>query len=260
MSYNQTTSRFLYSIDIFRQRFYNLPPQLPRIDQAEYLLQLIDYIRLVYSNIEHNQELSVSIARDLLNDVRSLFNEISFSLKEYGVTIEPLVRDFNDDPQPTQNRRMGMNYSTAIFLVNDQVRGILCSFEEDGRNYLYKTFDTEIKEGDFVAVPRNKQGWDIAVVRVEEVDVDPDFDSSHEYKWVIGVIDQADFEQITKTEDDAIEVIKKSEKLKRRKEMKKNLEDLAGEELKQVVFQPEGKSDPEIIVDGDVVDGTIDTE
>ena len=136
-----------------------------------------------------------------------------------------------------------MNYSTAIFLVNEQVQGVLCSFSEqgakDGKFYLFKTFDKTIQKGDYVVVPRDGQNHDMTVVRAEEIGVDPDFDSTIQYKWIVGKIDPAYYQNILATEAQAIETIKSSEKLKRRKELKANLEDLAGEELQQVQFNPD---------------------
>ena len=112
-----------------------------------------------------------------------------------------------------------MNNSATAFLLNDNVRAIACIFqpaqnqdffreknraskyrdfdeyEDDfdqdnkAKRYTYKSIDPTVKVGDMVVVeckgPSNN--FDMAVVRVVEVDVDVDFDAGIDYKWIISI-------------------------------------------------------------------------
>ena len=50
-----------------------------------------------------------------------------------------------------------MNYSTAIFLISDEVRAINVTYERDGdaKRTLFKTFSKTIKIDDYVVVETN---------------------------------------------------------------------------------------------------------
>lgn len=75
-----------------------------------------------------------------------------------------------------------MNYSTAVFLLNPQVRCIACTYEVDKDEKLaarvsFKSLDKEVTAGDLVLVPTGtRHGY--TVVKVVETDIDSDFDSN----------------------------------------------------------------------------------
>jgi hypothetical protein len=113
-----------------------------------------------------------------------------------------------------------MNYTTAIFLINKNVRAVMCNYEPDapGKTAMFKTLDATIREGDFVIVPTNTR-HNMTVSKVMETDVDVDFDSGASVGWIISKIDRSTYEVTLSQEGDAITVIKSAEKTKKRNEL-----------------------------------------
>lgn len=129
-----------------------------------------------------------------------------------------------------------MNYSTAIFLLSDKARAALVSYEPAGNGCkpettLYKTLNPDIHAGDYVVVPTDTRHG-MTVCKVEEIDVDPDIETSANVEWIIGVVNSADFEEIKQQENDAIAQIKSAEKRRKRDELREALLADAGDELK----------------------------
>lgn len=113
-----------------------------------------------------------------------------------------------------------MNYTTAVFLINKNVRAVLCNYEPDApdRKVMFKTLDPAIREGDLVIVPtKTRHGFTVS--KVVETDVDVDFDNQTSIAWLVCKIDQADYEATLAQEGDAITVIKSAEKTKKRNEL-----------------------------------------
>lgn len=130
-----------------------------------------------------------------------------------------------------------MNYTTAVMLVNPNIRAIHVIYEAEvegkpkQQRYTYKSLDPELKEGDLVVVPTDtRHGY--TVVKVVDVDVEVDFDSNIQLKWIVGKVDLHQFELVLAEEGKAISAIKASEKRKKREEIKKNLLDLHEDDLK----------------------------
>lgn len=130
-----------------------------------------------------------------------------------------------------------MNYSTAIFLISDEVRAVLVTYEkykdaevEKANAYTFKTMDQTLKPGDYV-VTQTDTRHNMTVCKVIEVDVEPDFDCSYEMKWIIGKVEKADFDTLKKLEDDAITKIRRAEKRKKREELRKDLVALDDDEI-----------------------------
>ena len=113
-----------------------------------------------------------------------------------------------------------MNYTTAIFLINKDVRAILCNYEPDApdKKVMFKTLDRTIKEGDLVIVP-TKTRHGMTVSKVVEVDADVDFDSGIPVAWIVDKVSHTGYEEIVSQEADAIAVIKSAEKTKKRNEL-----------------------------------------
>lgn len=116
-----------------------------------------------------------------------------------------------------------MNYSTAVFLINDSVRALLCTYEaeDNAKKTLFKTFDQSIGVGDYVVVPTDTR-HKMTVVKVAEImdPLDVDLESSLPVAWIIGKINLHDYTQILAEEEAAIQKIKSAEKLKRRNELR----------------------------------------
>lgn len=117
-----------------------------------------------------------------------------------------------------------MNYSTAVFLINKHIRGVLCTYEEGdtASRTLFKTLDSEIRAGDFVVVPTDTR-HKMTVVKVVEVDADVDFDSQKKVDWIICKVDRAAYERNLEHEADAIQKIKSAELRKKREDLAKSL-------------------------------------
>lgn len=119
-----------------------------------------------------------------------------------------------------------MNYSTAVFLINKNVRavvGIYEAQEELGKPRVprttFKTLDDSIKPGDFVLVPTNTRHC-MTVNKIVDVDVEVDLESSAQMAWVIGVVDRSEYERVTKMEDGAIASIKSAEKRRKQDDLR----------------------------------------
>lgn len=118
-----------------------------------------------------------------------------------------------------------MNYSTAIMLVNDNIRAIRCAYEptqEGTKEYIFKSLDKTIKVGDLVVVPSTTR-YKRAVVKVTEVDAEVDYDSTVQVEWIVGKIDNADYAAIKNAEQQAIDKIKSAEKLRKKAELRDKL-------------------------------------
>lgn len=124
-----------------------------------------------------------------------------------------------------------MNYSTSIFLINKSVRAVKVSYEPEpgrpdepktGALYIFKTFDPTIVPKDLVIIPTDTR-WFMTIGRVEEVDVDVDFDSTIQLKWIVGKVDRPSYDTILAKEGEAIAAIRSAEVRRKREELAKNL-------------------------------------
>lgn len=122
-----------------------------------------------------------------------------------------------------------MNYSRAIFLVNDAVRAIATSYElePDGKTgkkpfVVYKSMDPVLAVGEFVVVPSGTRHG-MTVVRVEELDVEVDQASGVELAWIIDTVSSADHDTVVSAEKAAIERIKSAEKAALQRELRDKL-------------------------------------
>ena len=114
-----------------------------------------------------------------------------------------------------------MNYSTAVFLINKNVRAVSATYEEGekaGRT-IFKTLDAGLAVGDFAIVPTDTR-HKMTVVKIVDIDVDVDFDSSAQMQWIIGSVNRHDYEQITMQESQAIAAIKSAELRKKQDDLR----------------------------------------
>mgnify|MGYP000126731731 CR=1 FL=1 len=114
-----------------------------------------------------------------------------------------------------------MNDSLAVFLLNDNARSVMATYEDDkyADATMFKTFDQDIDVDDYVIVPTDTR-HKMTVCKITEVDVDIDFDSRIDCKWIIGTIELSDHELVLKQEQQAISAIRSAEKSKKRRELK----------------------------------------
>lgn len=116
---------------------------------------------------------------------------------------------------------MAINYSAAIFLINDNARAIRGVYEEhaSAKRETFKTFEKDIKVGDFVAVQSDTR-HNITIVKVVETNVIVDSDSEEKIKWVVQKLDLTSYQNLVKQEEIAIEHIKLAEAQQKRDELK----------------------------------------
>lgn len=117
-----------------------------------------------------------------------------------------------------------MNYTRAIFLISDDVRAVNVTYEahEGAAKTMYKTFDPDVKVDDYVTIPTDSR-HKMTVCKVVEVDVEPDLESPVDMNWIIGVVDRANFEDIEKQENDAIQKIRVAERKRKRRELRETM-------------------------------------
>lgn len=117
-----------------------------------------------------------------------------------------------------------MNYTTAVFLINTNTRAILATYEatDNAPREMFKTLDPDIKVGDLVVVPTGTRHL-MTVCKVVEVDVDPDYDSPTQMRWVVDRIDVPAHEKTLKLEAAAIQRIHSAQSRKKRDELREAL-------------------------------------
>lgn len=132
-----------------------------------------------------------------------------------------------------------MNYSTAVFLINPNLRAIKVSyqpkpnerdeffgFEENGHEKkhvkIFKSLDPNIKKDDLVVIPTQTR-YGLTVGKVTEVDVPVDYDSAEEVKWVVSRVDKTTYDQIVTDEAQYIQEMRMAEERAKREELKAKL-------------------------------------
>lgn len=144
-----------------------------------------------------------------------------------------------------------MNYTKAVFLINKKVRAIQTRYEtpeevaggkRNGQSVFggsfnefrtFKTLDATIKKDDLVVVPTEIR-YKMTVVKVVEVDVDIDFDSTENVDWIIDKVDSTGYEKLLTDEDQAVRVIKSAEKRKKQEDLREALFKDSMGELKEL--------------------------
>lgn len=117
-----------------------------------------------------------------------------------------------------------MNYSTAIFLINDKTRAVLGTYEagDNAPRTLFKTLDQTIKKDDLVLVQSSTR-HNVTVVKIVETDVEFDIETTAKIEWVVAKVDTASFQTLADAEQQAISLIQSAEKNRKREELKKAL-------------------------------------
>lgn len=113
-----------------------------------------------------------------------------------------------------------MNNSKIVFIVNQAARLIKASYDGPTSDVKvagtpFKTLDPSIKVDDLVIVETStRHGF--TVVKVTEVDLDVDFDSTEELRWAFNPLDLAGFQELKAAEQAAIEKVRAIELKKKR--------------------------------------------
>lgn len=138
-----------------------------------------------------------------------------------------------------------MNYTTAVFLLNNQVRAVQCAYDFNPANgkpldvYTYKTLDPSIKVGD-ICVVETQSRVKHTCVQVIAVDVQIPLDDNIQYKWIVSKVDLAPHAEVLEKEQAAITLIRKGEEKRKREDMIANtmaaLDETSKAELKSIAF------------------------
>lgn len=114
-----------------------------------------------------------------------------------------------------------MNYSTAVFLINKDVRAVVATYEAEdhAKRTTFKTLDQTIQVGDFCVVPTDTR-HKMTIVKIVDVDVDVDFDRADQMCWIICPVDRDAYEKTLAQEQKAIQVVKSAELRKKRDELR----------------------------------------
>lgn len=132
-----------------------------------------------------------------------------------------------------------MNHSKTIFLVNDKVRALLATYEEDQPNQtakvtMFKTLDPTIEPGDLIVVGTNLRHR-ATVVRVKEVDVPVDFELPDIIDWVIGKVDMDRHKELLANESAIIQKARQGEMNRKREQL---ANDMLGGDVKALRNMP----------------------
>lgn len=116
------------------------------------------------------------------------------------------------------------NYSTAVMLINENIKAIKVTYEPDdfsteAKRTMYKTADSTLKVGDLVIVPTKTRHL-FTVAKVDEIDVEVDFESSVQVDWVAGNAPVDEYDAILGHEKEMIDVIRAAENKAKRDEMR----------------------------------------
>lgn len=115
-----------------------------------------------------------------------------------------------------------MNPSTALFLINDDMRAIRCQYEPEGTTRILKTMDQTIQVDDIVVVETSTRHY-FTCVKVTEVDVLFDYKSNSEMDWIIDKVDVKKFEHLKDQEKTAVQTIQKVQRNREREQLQKDL-------------------------------------
>lgn len=125
-----------------------------------------------------------------------------------------------------------MNYSTAIFLVEPSVRCVSVSYDPTDTIYnpsapskskpraqSFKTLDPDIKVGDLVTIPTDtRHGFTVG--KVEEVDLAVNYESNEQMRWIVGVVDKANYDAILAREEELVGKVRTANVNRERKRMR----------------------------------------
>lgn len=112
-----------------------------------------------------------------------------------------------------------MDNSLIVFLINDSARAIKGQYEDGGVKTLFKTFDATINVDDF-AVVESSTRHELTVVKVTEVDVDINFDTEKNVKWVVQKIDMPPYKTVLTQEREAISAVQAAERARKKEELR----------------------------------------
>lgn len=126
-----------------------------------------------------------------------------------------------------------MHPSRMIFAISDTVQCVEVQYDpENGPSKTeHKTLIPDLAVDDMVVV-QTRSRHKMTIGKVTRLNIEPDLDSSQEMLWAYSKVDAAAIGDLHQQEDDAIETIKKLERMKKRRELRDEWMAGNGEELK----------------------------
>lgn len=123
-----------------------------------------------------------------------------------------------------------MNYTTAVMLFNENIRAISVVYEDTKeapglKTWVFKTLDQSIKKDDILVVSSSTRHG-LTTVKAIETDVEVDFDSEIQLKWIIQKVDTATYDKILEEEKVWIDTMKQAELKKKREDIRSNITNL----------------------------------
>lgn len=112
-----------------------------------------------------------------------------------------------------------MDNSTIVLLINDDARAIMGRYEPGGKAELFKTLDQSIEVDDIVVVQSGTRLY-YTTVRVTEIDVDVNFDTAKDVKWVVDRVDIPAHHFLLEQEKEAIGAVQSAERRRKRDELR----------------------------------------
>lgn len=112
-----------------------------------------------------------------------------------------------------------MDNSRIVFLINDAVRAVRGKYEENGNAEVFKTFDQTLAVDD-LAVVQSGTRHGMTVVKITDVDVDVNFDTTTPIHWVVQKIDKPAFTNILEQEGAAISAVQAAELRRKKAELR----------------------------------------
>lgn len=151
---------------------------------------------------------------------------------DFASNFEPsCIEYFYDDAITIEEEEKGMNYTTAVFLTNENVRAISVKYEDEHKERTFKAFDLSLKEGDYVVIPTETR-WKMTVAKVVAVDVPVDYDSTIKMDWIISKVDDSGYKSTIEQEKKIVDEIKEAVEKKKRVDLRETLLAHTGDKLK----------------------------
>ena len=127
-----------------------------------------------------------------------------------------------------------MHNSRKVFLLENEPRCVLGAYEAGENPPLseFKTFDGDIGVGDLVIVQSDTR-HKMTVVKIAQVDIEPNLDSGSVMHWVVGKVDVDAFNETIKSESKFLDAARRAEKARRKEQLRKDfLQDVDDSSLK----------------------------
>tara|TARA_Y100001956_G_scaffold79859_1_gene93987 strand:- start:2312 stop:2743 length:432 start_codon:yes stop_codon:yes gene_type:complete len=135
-----------------------------------------------------------------------------------------------------------MHKSLDVFILSDEVTGIMACYEPDEPPVLFKTFDKKIAVDDYIVVETNTR-HNMTVVQVTAVGVEPDYSSDTPVKWVIDKVDNSELKDILDAEEEGNKVIAECTKRSERTRLQQSLVEMDDSVKALRLFSRKAKGD-----------------